>query len=299
MRTLGLENAAQSFEEQVRHSQAARLKRTREARVAAVSAIDRTPTRVYSLRSRQQKDASNESHEDEGHVDAKRRRLSDSSSSPLDDEPLEYEDSSVFRYTCTELRAARALGLTTPTTTSTITSTTTSSTSDTGDTEAVRTKIVGFAPLQDALDGSTNESDRSATSPSSQQEQQRYHRRIVLPNLLRAYSMVFSSASEHRPRLLLLGGHAGQVAVCGLEQQDSHTERDDATNDGDAAEQDARPLLSFRAHSSWLSDCHFVAADTEKARLCVTAANDAAIKLWDLSQTTKYARGLTAAWRTR
>jgi hypothetical protein len=95
--------------------------------------------------------------------------------------------------------------------------------------------------------------------------------------LSKIYSMHFN-ASNGTPDLLAAGGHGGRVSIYGLAcKKDAST----ATNYND-------PILSWKAHSGWISGVQFYGGaasnNNTKSQLLLTSGNDKGVVLWDLSQ---------------
>ncbi|KAJ0391214.1 hypothetical protein P43SY_011212 [Pythium insidiosum] len=76
--------------------------------------------------------------------------------------------------------------------------------------------------------------------------------------------------------LLVSGGHQGQVSVYGL------TTADRDADDLDGISQ--APLMSFKAHSGWISCVTLALSRVGQENRLLTSGNDGVVKLWDLNQ---------------
>jgi len=87
------------------------------------------------------------------------------------------------------------------------------------------------------------------------------------PYLSRVYSMSFSNDAS----MIVAAGHGGRVSVfSALKSAASNNEE----------EQDDRILMSFKAHSGWISTAQFL----NEPHILLTASNDSTLTLWDLSK---------------
>ncbi|GLE04917.1 hypothetical protein PINS_up013898 [Pythium insidiosum] len=92
-------------------------------------------------------------------------------------------------------------------------------------------------------------------------------------HLKRVYSLAFSPFADHA--LLVAGGHQGQVSVYGIAAPtDEHDEVDTMRS----------PLLSFKAHSGWISCVTLAINRSRQENRLLTSGNDGVVKLWDLNQ---------------
>jgi WD40 repeat protein len=282
LRQLGIADAATSLRSSAA-STARPLrsnKRNRQDRL-----LNPTPSmRRYSLRSARSAD-SVDSAEDA--IDTKRRRLDGSDTHVSDADgnaEVKFESSRVFQYVCSDLPFATAAAVepnaSTTSATTTTTTCTTASKTDIGADETCTTTssdgdIVGFAPMS--------------------LQSQCIHTRIAVRDLPKAYSLSFYETATHSSScsgLLVAGGAGGVVAVCGIDKR--HSKTDNTGIDGNDCEQhddeddeddEATALLSFKAHNGWVSQVRFVSSATATSPLlCLSAANDATLKLWDLSE---------------
>jgi WD40 repeat protein len=85
-------------------------------------------------------------------------------------------------------------------------------------------------------------------------------------DLVQIYSIDYSN----KYHLLVGGGHNGWVTIWG----DKPTESE------------VQPLISYRAHSGWISTVKLVEAlpGSTSVPLLLTASNDGTIRVWDLSK---------------
>ncbi|TYZ58325.1 hypothetical protein PybrP1_000023 [[Pythium] brassicae (nom. inval.)] len=100
-------------------------------------------------------------------------------------------------------------------------------------------------------------------------------------NLKKIYSMSFSPFEEKG--LIAAGGHQGFVSVYpGVMPlpTDSGPRGDSKSRNREAV----TPLMSFKAHSGWVSSVSLAKSVHGKRNLLLTASNDALVKVWDLNQ---------------
>lgn len=95
-------------------------------------------------------------------------------------------------------------------------------------------------------------------------------------NLKKTYDMDFAQSDGRL--FLAAGGHQGRAAVFGL--RGDHADVGAQIEDLEPVE----PLLSFRAHRSWLAGTRFVQREGAGPPLLLTAANDSTVVLWDIGK---------------
>ena len=88
------------------------------------------------------------------------------------------------------------------------------------------------------------------------------------PNLKKIYSM------DSCCGLLSSGGGDGRVAIYGVGAAPQFRDEKDLLS----------PLLSFKAHSGWISAVKFVSAGARRSDYLLTSSNDTCVNLWDLSK---------------
>lgn len=98
-----------------------------------------------------------------------------------------------------------------------------------------------------------------------------------LPHTYPLGNRVYSVHDLQLRSLLAVGGHQGHTAIYSNDQSEEN----------DRVEGQSEPLLSFRSHRGWVSDVQFTSVQPDTSTLLLTSSNDAALKLWDLNQTTE------------
>ncbi|GAB5364988.1 hypothetical protein AAMO2058_001017500 [Amorphochlora amoebiformis] len=101
------------------------------------------------------------------------------------------------------------------------------------------------------------------------------------PNLKKMYAIDFASFSHQI--YVAAAGHQGRVAVFGVSDRKSTEE-----------EELSEPLLSFRAHKSWIGGLKFI-SKKNSCPLLLTAANDSGLRVWDITKVANSkSKGVTA-----
>ncbi|RLN88321.1 hypothetical protein BBJ28_00009448 [Nothophytophthora sp. Chile5] len=110
------------------------------------------------------------------------------------------------------------------------------------------------------------------------------------PALKKVYAMSFSPFQENG--LIAAGGHQGHVSIYPMPTTSSSSQREAEAADGDEAHGDSVhvPLMSFKAHSGWISNVSLAKSVFGEKNLLLTAANDAIVKLWDLNRSSSVLR---------
>ncbi|KAL4103088.1 hypothetical protein PRIC1_006825 [Phytophthora ramorum] len=103
--------------------------------------------------------------------------------------------------------------------------------------------------------------------------------------LKKAYSISFSTFHENG--LVAAGGTNGRVAIFPFTSSYHQPEIVDGVVHDSGAH---TPLMSFKAHSGWISAVSLARSIRGKANLLLTASNDATVKLWDLDQSSAMLR---------
>ena len=101
------------------------------------------------------------------------------------------------------------------------------------------------------------------------------------PRLKKIYSITFQQTEQ--PDVFVAGGHGGQVAAFGIHDilQDCHGAEGD---DGNVYSDFIEPLMSYKAHSGWISTVQFITSVNLGKHVLMTASNDAVVTLWDMTK---------------
>ncbi|KAG7388862.1 hypothetical protein PHYPSEUDO_011696 [Phytophthora pseudosyringae] len=97
-------------------------------------------------------------------------------------------------------------------------------------------------------------------------------------SIKKTYDISFTSFQENG--LVAAGGHGGQVSIFAF----ANSYHQPAIVDGFVDDPGAHiPLMSFKAHSGWVSAISLARSVRGKSNLLLTASNDGSVKLWDLN----------------
>ncbi|KAI9987241.1 hypothetical protein PInf_023210 [Phytophthora infestans] len=105
---------------------------------------------------------------------------------------------------------------------------------------------------------------------------------LIDRSIKKTYDISFTSFQENG--LVATGGHGGLVSVFALSNSYHQPEIVDGFVDDPGAH---IPLMSFKAHSGWVSAISLARSVRGKANLLLTASNDASVKLWDLNHSSE------------
>ncbi|GMF13760.1 unnamed protein product [Phytophthora lilii] len=97
-------------------------------------------------------------------------------------------------------------------------------------------------------------------------------------SLSKTYDIAFTHF--HEQGLVAAGGHGGHVSIFPFSNSYHQPEIVDGFVDDPGAH---IPLMSFKAHTGWVSAVSLARSIRGKANLLLTASNDASVKLWDLN----------------
>eukprot|EP00943_MAST-04B_sp_MAST-4B-sp1_P007357 g7357.t1 len=100
------------------------------------------------------------------------------------------------------------------------------------------------------------------------------------PKLKKVYSISFQQVEQ--PDVFIAGGHGGMVSAFGI--HDIVRTFDDEENE-EYPSDFIEPLMSFKAHSGWISTVQLInSVHSNKEHVLMTASNDAVLTLWDMTK---------------